>query len=141
MPVYNFYSLLYIHLFYTIIINASIKIFGGDLGFATRIRISELCSLKITALDLQYGIMLIFGKGSKERKIHIGNPDVISILHEYNNSFTNELKYSDNFFVNQNSPLSDQSVRRIIRKYCSITEVDLHITPHVFRHTLATSLL
>ena len=48
----------------------------------------------------------------------------------------------NHFFANQNgTPLSDQSVRRMLNKYCSIAAIDLHITPHMFRHTFATSLL
>ncbi|MDD5829893.1 MAG: tyrosine-type recombinase/integrase [Lachnospira sp.] len=37
--------------------------------------------------------------------------------------------------------LSDQSIRRMIKKYCSLASINLHITPHMFRHTFATSLL
>ena len=29
----------------------------------------------------------------------------------------------------------------MINKYCAIASIDLHITPHMFRHTFATSLL
>ena len=44
--------------------------------------------------------------------------------------------------MNQNgSPLSDQSVRRLINRYSTLASIDLHITPHMFRHTFATSLL
>ncbi len=37
--------------------------------------------------------------------------------------------------------MSDQSIRRMINKYTSLAVIDLHITPHMFRHTFATSLL
>ena len=37
--------------------------------------------------------------------------------------------------------LSNQSVRRMINKYTSLAAIELHITPHMFRHTFATSLL
>ncbi len=37
--------------------------------------------------------------------------------------------------------MSDQSIRRMINKYTSLAEIELHITPHMFRHTFATSLL
>ena len=46
------------------------------------------------------------------------------------------------FFANQNRKTSsDQSVRRMIRKYCTLASIDMRITPHMFRHTFATSLL
>lgn len=37
--------------------------------------------------------------------------------------------------------MSEQSVREIICKYTAMTEYDIHITPHMFRHSFATLLL
>lgn len=113
-----------------------------ELLFSSGIRISELCSLKNENVDLIDGTILIYGKGDKERYIQLASDDVIHILDEYRRSFSTEISSSTHFFVNQSgSPLSDQSVRRMINKYCSIAAINLHITPHMFRHTFATSLL
>jgi len=38
-------------------------------------------------------------------------------------------------------PLSDQSVRSIIKKYSKLAGVETHITPHMFRHSFTTLLL
>ena len=51
-----------------------------ELLFSTGMRISELCSLKPSDIDLYDRTVLIFGKGSKERKIQIGNDDVVDVL-------------------------------------------------------------
>lgn len=113
-----------------------------ELLFATGIRISELCSLKVCDVNLYERTVLIFGKGSKERILQIGNDEVIKILKEYKDSFSAEMQTCNYFFVNQSGrALSDQAVRRMIRKYTSLAAIDLHITPHMFRHTFATSLL
>ena len=113
-----------------------------ELLFATGIRISELCTLKRNDVNLFDGIILIYGKGDKERRIQIGNNDVIHILKEYEIDFQNEIKNCNYFFANQSGkPLSDQAVRRMINKYTDLAAIDLHITPHMFRHTFATSLL
>ncbi len=113
-----------------------------ELLFATGMRISELCSLGMNDIDLYDRTILIYGKGSKERRIQIGNDDVIAILEMYRNEFQTEIKNSMHFFANQNgSALSDQSIRRMINKYTSLAAIELHITPHMFRHTFATSLL
>ena len=46
------------------------------------------------------------------------------------------------FFATLNgTALSDQSVRRMINKYASLAAIEQHITPHMFRHTFAASLL
>jgi integrase/recombinase XerD len=113
-----------------------------ELLFATGIRISELCSLQIDDVNLDDGTILIFGKGSKERRLQIGNNDVIDVLKEYKLNFSDEIKNCGHFFANQSGhSLSDQAVRRMINKYTSLASVSLHITPHMFRHTFATSLL
>ncbi|MCM1307005.1 MAG: tyrosine-type recombinase/integrase [Butyrivibrio sp.] len=110
--------------------------------FATGMRISELCSLKPNSVNLTEYTVLIYGKGAKERCLQIGNPDVRRILDEYHSVFQQEIASCQHFFVNQcGQPLSDQAVRRMIKHYASIANIDLHITPHMFRHTFATGLL
>ena len=113
-----------------------------ELLFATGIRISELCSLKKEDLNLQEQSILIYGKGAKERRLQIGNDDVIHVLEDYERTFFPQIQNNNFFFVNQNGrALSDQSVRRMINKYAALAAIELHITPHMFRHTFATSLL
>lgn len=122
--------------------NALRDVAVAELLFATGMRISELCALKSSDVNLYDGIILIYGKGNKERRIQIGNEAVIDILKEYQNEFQNEISKCNHFFANQSGKtLSDQSVRRMIRKYCSLASIDMRITPHMFRHTFATSLL
>lgn len=113
-----------------------------ELLFATGMRISELCSLRPDNVDLENGTVLIYGKGAKERRIQIGNSGVLCILREYQNVFTEEIIECESFFINHvGNALLDQSVRRMINKYTELASVELHITPHMFRHTFATSLL
>ena len=113
-----------------------------EMLFATGMRISELCSLHAGDVNLYERTILIYGKGAKERMIQLGNDDVIRILMEYQKTFQDQIRMCSYFFVNQNgSPLSDQSIRRMINKYASLAAIELHITPHMFRHTFATSLL
>lgn len=110
--------------------------------FSTGMRISELCNLKSSDVNMHDAVIRIYGKGSKERIIQIGNKDVIGLLKSYENEYLQEIQASRYFFTKPNSmPLSDQSVRRMITKYCSLAKIQLHITPHMFRHTFATSLL
>ena len=114
----------------------------AELLFSSGMRISELCSLPPNNVNLYDGTLLIYGKGNKERRIQLGNEAVIDLLRKYNDEFFNEIQKSNHFFANQNGkPLSDQSVRRMINKYCSLAAIEMHITPHMFRHTFATSLL
>ncbi len=113
-----------------------------ELLFSTGMRISELCSLKQQDIDLYEKNILIYGKGAKERKIQIGNDDVVSILSEYQKVCTNDIQNCGYFFTNRlQKRLSEQSVRDMINKYSSLAAIDMHITPHMFRHSFATYLL
>lgn len=110
--------------------------------FATGMRISELCLLKDSDVNLYDRTILIYGKGAKERRIQLGNDDVVKILYKYRSEFHNEIKTRNFFFANKSgAPVSDQSIRRMINKYSKQASIDMHITPHMFRHTFATCLL
>jgi len=107
--------------------------------FATGIRVSELCSLKVKDISIDDGVIKIMGKGAKERIVQIRNSEVISSLQRYQTSNKFESEY---FFVNrQAARISEQSVRFMIRRLCNTADVPQHITPHMFRHSFATLLL
>lgn len=114
----------------------------AELLFATGMRISELCSLKVSDVNLSDGTILIYGKGSRERRLQIGSEAVLQILAAYNESVCGKRTSCRHFFLNHSgNALSDQSVRRMINKYTALASIEQHITPHMFRHTFATSLL
>ncbi len=111
-----------------------------ELLFMTGMRISELCEIPRNAIDLSKGTICVYGKGSKERIIPIGNTKVLKLLREYEKAFVKEIK--ENFFVNRyGEPLSTQSVRLMFRHYTKAAGIEQHITPHMIRHSFATLLL
>ncbi|MDE7353371.1 MAG: tyrosine-type recombinase/integrase [Acetatifactor sp.] len=113
-----------------------------ELLFATGVRISELCSLKPSDIDLKSNNVLIYGKGSRERILQIGNPEVLSALNLYQETFMEDIEICGFFFVNRlKHRLSDQSVRFMINRYAQLADISQHITPHMFRHSFATLLL
>jgi len=67
-----------------------------EMLFATGMRVSELCSLKKSDVNLEDGTVRIMGKGKKERIIQIGNSEVISSLLQYHKS---NLNNSDFFLL------------------------------------------
>ena len=113
-----------------------------ELLFATGMRISELCCLKPSDIDLESNNILIYGKGAKERIIQLGNQDVIAAVTLYRNTFQADIEACGYFFVNRlQHKLSDQSVRFMINRYTELAGIRQHITPHMFRHSFATLLL
>ena len=113
-----------------------------EILFATGARVSEICNLTPSSIDLENHNIRIFGKGSKGRMIQIENPEVLKVLQTYYDLFQEDIRICGFFFVNKlHHRLAEQSVREIIRKYTVMTGVNIHITPHMFRHSFATLLL
>lgn len=113
-----------------------------ELLFATGARVAEICTLRSDNVDLLGNSVKFYGKGSKERIIPIENFAVLSILRKYHSLFEKEIPDSGYFFVNKlGRRMTEQSVRNMINFYCKRCGVDMHITPHMFRHSFATLLL
>lgn len=113
-----------------------------ELLFATGARVAEICTLRSDNVDLLGNSVKFYGKGSKERIIPIENFAVLSILRKYHSLFEKEIPDSGYFFVNKlGGRMTEQSVRNMINFYCKQCGVDMHITPHMFRHSFATLLL
>lgn len=109
-----------------------------ELLFCTGVRISELCHIKIEDINFQERFLKIFGKGAKERIIYIGNDEVMQFL-KLLVKFNAKSEY---LFLNKfDKPLSEQSVRVLLNTIESEKNFKMHITPHMFRHTFATTLL
>lgn len=121
-----------------------------DLLFSTGLRVSELCGLKITDINLERFEFSIKGKGGKIR--------VVFLDLESKQSLQNYLKYrtdkSEYLFVSyghtneekiqvqdEDKPMTPRSVQRMIQKYSHQAGITKQVTPHVLRHSFATDLL
>lgn len=113
-----------------------------ELLFATGARVSEVCSLTPNDINITDYTIKFYGKGSKERIIQIENLSVRNAINDYRKLFESEIKASGYFFVNKlHKRLTEQSVREMIDKYAKLSKSNMHITPHMFRHSFATLLL
>ena len=54
-----------------------------EILFATGIRVSELCGIRPTDINLNSGNLLITGKGNKQRMIQICNPETLDLINKY----------------------------------------------------------
>jgi integrase/recombinase XerD len=114
-----------------------------ELLFATGVRVSELSSLQRENVDIATGTIKVRGKGAKERVIQICDVEILGILTTYSAcSITRFDTRYKNFFINRHgNRLSEQSIRTLVRKHTQNTRITKRVTPHVFRHSLATLLL
>lgn len=115
-----------------------------ELLFSTGLRVSELCSLSVETFLLGESELrlLVNGKGRTERMLQITTPELIHLVKVYCTEFAEEIQHSGAILLNQQGhSISTQSVRRIIQRYMKKIGSSYHVTPHMFRHTFATSLL
>lgn len=113
-----------------------------ELLYATGMRVSELCSLELLALDLDRGFVRVFGKGNKERSIPLYQ-ESCSILRHYLRVVRPLFCPIDpHVFLNRSGfKLSRQAVFLLIQKYVKSLGIKKNISPHTIRHSFATHLL
>jgi len=119
-----------------------------ELLYGTGMRVGELVNLNISDIDLYEKTVRVFGKGSKERILPLGNPSIKAVKKylTVRNIFRKNISINKNdldaLFLNRfGGRLSARSIRRLIIKYMKIAGLNKKISPHVLRHSFATHLL
>jgi integrase/recombinase XerD len=103
--------------------------------YATGIRVSELVYLKQSNLMIDDGLILVYGKGSKERLVPIGR-SARQWIEEY------QKQSQDYLFLNiRGTKLTRDMIRKLVEKYSLTSGIGKKIHPHTFRHSFATHLL
>lgn len=115
--------------------------------YATGMRVSELCSLRVRDWDPQQMEMRVFGKGSKERVVLLNQSAAqwltAYLANHWSRLAGGRIAQPDHplFVSRQATKLSARSVHRIVLKYARKAGINKPITPHTLRHTFATHLL
>lgn len=115
-----------------------------ELLYATGLRITELCNLKIVDIDITNCFIRVMGKGKKERIVPVTDLALKYLtiyVTEYRNIILKD-KISDYLFIsNSLSNISRQGFFKIIKKECKRAGITKNVSPHVLRHSFATHLL
>jgi integrase/recombinase XerD len=114
-----------------------------ELMYGTGIRVSEASELRLEALQLEMGFLLVRGKGDKERIVPIGEMAREKLRRYLSEGRPQLLKDRASAFVFLNPrgrKLSRQGIWKIIKKYALLCGIK-DISPHTLRHTFATHLL
>ncbi|WP_071131460.1 tyrosine recombinase XerC [Enterococcus timonensis] len=117
-----------------------------EVFYATGLRVSEACQLQIFDVDFQLGVVLLHGKGNKERYVPIGSfaQDALKIYFEKSRTplMTKYHKEHQFVFVNRlGEPITDRGIRYVFTQLVKKSSLTTTIHPHMFRHTFATHLL
>lgn len=120
-----------------------------ELLFSGGLRVSELCSLNKTDINLERREFMVRGKGSKDRPIFI-TESAANHIKDYLSARSDNLpalflNNSRNTGVAETTGdyrrLTPRSIQRIIEKYTKLAGITKHVTPHTLRHSFATDLL
>lgn len=111
--------------------------------YASGLRVSELCNIKLSDMNTHQGNVKVMGKGNKERIVFYKAIDE-DLFHQYLDkariNILNGLS-SDYLLVSKTGKLTARSVEKIVKKYALEKNVKSKVTPHTLRHTFATDLL
>lgn len=116
-----------------------------ELLYAAGLRVSELINLELSRCSLQNGVIRIFGKGSKERLVPMGD-EAIDWINRYLDESRPELMRGkgtcDQVFVTKRgSGMTRQTFWYAIKKHALQAGIYRQISPHTLRHAFATHLL
>jgi integrase/recombinase XerD len=113
--------------------------------YSCGLRVTELCELRLSAVDVIDKVIQVIGKGNKERTIPIG-ANAINAIDDYLAHYRSQIipiKGSEDilFLGRQGRGLSRQMAFTMLRRAAINSGVRKSISPHTFRHSFATHLI
>jgi integrase/recombinase XerD len=115
-----------------------------ELMYSSGLRVSELCALPIQAVDMENAFVRVYGKGSRERIVPIGQSGVDK-LHSYLSVARPQLVKpftgSHLFITVRGRGISRKTFWLNLKKYATAAGITKAVKPHSLRHSFATHIL
>ena len=113
--------------------------------YSSGVRVSELVGLDWREVDFSLGVLKVFGKGSKERIVPVGEV-ALAALRDYadhqRGRWGRTARGEEPVFLNRfGTRITTRSIARIVDKYLRLAGIPVRMGPHGLRHTFATHLL
>ena len=111
--------------------------------YSSGLRVSELLKLEKSQVNLNKGIITVFGKGAKERKVPIADY-AVDFIKQYIKEVRNKNENKDSKFLflsKKGEPLSRVYFFKQVKKYSELAGITTNVSPHTLRHSFATHLL
>ena len=112
--------------------------------YACGLRVSELIGLKISDINLRQGVIRIFGKGSKERLVPLGDEAMLWIekYMKHGRPELIDIAQDDIVFPSTRGKImTRQTFWHRIKHWARVANIEKDISPHTLRHAFATHLL
>lgn len=110
-----------------------------ELLYSSGLRLSELCAMRWRDLDTASGIVLVHGKGNRERTVPVGS-HAMNALHEWRKESggTGEKPV---FPGRSGGPISQRAVQIRIKQLAQRQGLFKNVHPHMLRHSFASHIL
>ncbi len=115
-----------------------------ELFYSSGLRVSELAGLNLQQIDLEQGVVRVFGKGSKERLVPVGGQAaeaVATYLTAGRPALVKARTGSAVFLSERGRAISRKTVWALIKVYAKRAGLPQTVKPHLLRHSFATHLL
>jgi integrase/recombinase XerD len=115
-----------------------------DLLYASGLRVSEICKAELSDLNLEMGVIRVFGKGGKQRLVPVGQAALKTIREYLENGRGPMLKGRGSkflFVTSRGGPLTRQGFWKALGIVGRRAGLAKSPSPHALRHTFATHLL
>ncbi|HOH68087.1 MAG TPA: site-specific tyrosine recombinase XerD [Bacilli bacterium] len=114
-----------------------------EVMYSSGLRVSELINLERSQVNFTHGIVTIYGKGNKERRVPIGEYALEYLVHYIEEARSKNIgKNTKYLFLNRyGKELSRQYFFRQVKKYAAYAGIKEEISPHTLRHCFATHML
>ena len=112
-----------------------------EMLYGSGLRVSEVCALRLSWLNMAEGYLRVIGKGDKERLVPMSGA-AVSAVSGYLPERVPAQGCEDILFLNRSGcALSRVSVFNMVKRQALVAGVNKEISPHTFRHSFATHLL
>ena len=114
-----------------------------ELIYSSGLRVSELCNLRESDIDVQEKIIRVTGKGNKTRIVPVGDLALSAIL-EYKlhrHELAKDKLCAELFITRRGKKISRKTFWYNLKKYARVADVSGAVKPHALRHSFATHLL
>lgn len=114
--------------------------------YGTGIRVSECAEMTLSAIDFSTNVVLIHGKGNKDRYVPFGSfaQDALKDYLKHGRNILMKTYHKDHSYVFVNhhgDPITPTGIEYVLNQLIKKSSLNSDIHPHMLRHTFATHLL